>query len=430
MTQPPASGLSAAAAAPAPNTPAGFIQRLESLRGLAALLVAVFHSFMVFRADWLNGFWPEGLSGWQHVQATVLKGILVFCNGPAAVVVFFVLSGYVLARSLEGVRPAVSRWRTLAAFYVRRLLRIYPMHVFWVLLIAGALYVFHTKYDFAHASLMFDGAYRTKIEAGGLLDNLLLLKNDLNPVTWTLRVEVAASLAIPFFYLAYRRRGLLGNLLILTALMALSYAWLPVLRSEAVLGTVPELGRILGHQAVAEPVFFGYMFFLGVMLPRLMNTGMFARGRWSTAAFFAFALLLFSANLLFSQLLPVGDLRNWCFQFCEAAGAAYVVGYICCHQSDRGFLRVLDGWFFHHLGKVSFSFYVTHFAIWYATGWGLCQYLPPAWAGAHPVLIEAGVALFTVPLAFGVSLLTYRFVERPFMAVAKRLSRRILQQNA
>src|SRR5262245_45966009 len=96
---------------------ARFQPRLESIRGVAALMVVLFHALALIRIDaWLP----------QKIRAVLqLAG-----DGNGGVAIFFVLSGYVLARSLDASAPASSGLlpETLR-FAVRRVLRIWPAMV-------------------------------------------------------------------------------------------------------------------------------------------------------------------------------------------------------------------------------------------------------------------------------------------------------------
>src|SRR5258708_32678860 len=69
----------------------GFLPRIESMRGIAALTVVGFHVSNQFSASpafgWFDGF--------------AFRIFTAFFNGVGAVVIFFVLSGFVLARSLD-----------------------------------------------------------------------------------------------------------------------------------------------------------------------------------------------------------------------------------------------------------------------------------------------------------------------------------------
>src|SRR5258707_7143149 len=68
----------------------GFIPRIESLRGIAALTVVAAHVW--------GQFSDAPSAGWD---AAVFHGLKGLSNGTGAVVGFFVISGFVLARSLE-----------------------------------------------------------------------------------------------------------------------------------------------------------------------------------------------------------------------------------------------------------------------------------------------------------------------------------------
>jgi peptidoglycan/LPS O-acetylase OafA/YrhL len=86
---------------------------LDSLRGLAALFVFFGHYL---------GIWGDIFSHKNLVETPL--GILF--NGTASVMLFFVLSGFVLSLPfINGEKPL-----KLTAFYVKRILRIYPAFIF------------------------------------------------------------------------------------------------------------------------------------------------------------------------------------------------------------------------------------------------------------------------------------------------------------
>jgi hypothetical protein len=69
-----------------------FIPRLESLRGIAALAVVSYHVW--------GQFSDTPSAGWD---AAAFYALARLSNGTGAVVGFFVISGFVLARSLEAI---------------------------------------------------------------------------------------------------------------------------------------------------------------------------------------------------------------------------------------------------------------------------------------------------------------------------------------
>lgn len=92
------------------------IDILEGLRGLAALVVFLFH--------WLIGFFPQCSGLWPNFpkdQGLVGRWGFFFINGSGAVVFFFVLSGFVLSRraflthATDAIgEAALKRWPRLA----------------------------------------------------------------------------------------------------------------------------------------------------------------------------------------------------------------------------------------------------------------------------------------------------------------------------
>ena len=90
----------------------GFFSPLESLRGLAALVVIVFH------ADWTNP-----ITAWNFFQ-----------NGALMVDFFFVLSGFVIFHSYGQKLPSLPN---IVRFLWLRLGRLYPLHLAFLLVFVG-----------------------------------------------------------------------------------------------------------------------------------------------------------------------------------------------------------------------------------------------------------------------------------------------------
>ncbi|MFG0382625.1 acyltransferase family protein [Pseudomonas sp. zbq_18] len=95
--------------------PSAYIPQLESLRGWAILLVVAFHFFGILRGESLQ--LPEESPIWLRVIGA----------GNTGVTLFFVLSGFLLAR------PFIKAFRSgakvnIGQFYLARLLRIIPLY--------------------------------------------------------------------------------------------------------------------------------------------------------------------------------------------------------------------------------------------------------------------------------------------------------------
>jgi peptidoglycan/LPS O-acetylase OafA/YrhL len=137
---------------------------LDTLRGSAAILVATYH----FHGDWTN---------WQHMW-----------SGHLAVDLFFVLSGFVIAHRYICGPDAISR----IEFIGRRLIRLYPLHIFSLLtFVCAALAVWHTLPDYKQGPFAI------------LLENLTLTQNvgfngelTYNYPNWSVSVEFWVSVIV------------------------------------------------------------------------------------------------------------------------------------------------------------------------------------------------------------------------------------------
>ena len=146
----------------------------DSLRGLAVLSVIGFHVAS------LTGRLSEGP-----------VGRVMFVLGGQAVIVFFVISGFLLYRPFVAARAAGRPLPRTGAFLFRRAFRIVP--AYWVILTVLALY---PALNFPHGwwrYYLFLQLYDSNTVLSGL------------PVAWTLCVEVTFYLLLPVWALGVRR---------------------------------------------------------------------------------------------------------------------------------------------------------------------------------------------------------------------------------
>ena len=162
---------------------------LTALRGLAAVWVALHHAEL----------------GWSLPASRTLHDVLLF--GQLAVDVFFILSGFIMARVYRDLR-----WPGAGRFALRRLSRIYPLHVSVMLALA--------------LSALLSERFRSGSTHpwGDFLPDLLLLNPLLqrppawNPPSWSAGVELCCYLL--FLPLAFLLRRLPRPALLAFALIA------------------------------------------------------------------------------------------------------------------------------------------------------------------------------------------------------------------
>lgn len=204
----------------------GRLLPLEALRGMAAMLVVMHHFFLGYMPALLMFTPPSGLRGLLPDSGTPL---FVFVNGKAMVIIFFVLSGYVLA--LKGLRP--NPGRVLADAAIKRWFRFAPV-VLLALLFSYSLFALHLyRYDDAgvlNGSLWLHNfgdqpqnyvPHFSAILYEALAGCFLSGESRFDPVLWTMQIEFFGSMIV--FMLAsllpQARRGWLWLALALMAVL-------------------------------------------------------------------------------------------------------------------------------------------------------------------------------------------------------------------
>jgi peptidoglycan/LPS O-acetylase OafA/YrhL len=309
----PASTTGPAAAVPAPPPPApserGFRRDIEGLRGLAVLLVVLFHT-----------------------------GVPGFSGGYVGVDVFFVLSGYLITGLLTNEVERTGRVR-FAAFYARRVRRLLPASA---LMLAAVVAVGALVLSPLEQLLFVRTARATALYASNLWFTRALdyfgPNADANPLlhTWSLAVEEQFYLVWPLIVaLAARRsrRTLAAALLLLSVLSLAGGVWLTYLRPGFAFFLMPPRAWEFGAGGLAA------------LLPALTSRRAVPVLGWGGLGAVVLAACLFSANTPFpgvAALLPVAG-----------TAAALVAGRAAVP-------RLLGHPAFQHLGRLSYSWYLWH----------------------------------------------------------------------
>jgi len=143
---------------------------LDGVRGLAALSVALGHCMLIVAG---MDVWSKTAFDFPAMPAQEIAGRLMHLlfPGNGAVMVFFVLSGYVLWGSFARKRPTTA---DVPDYIVARLFRLLPLVVATTLLYWLV----------------------TSPSPGELIANMLLLSTGMNKVLWSLQVEMIGSMVI------------------------------------------------------------------------------------------------------------------------------------------------------------------------------------------------------------------------------------------
>jgi peptidoglycan/LPS O-acetylase OafA/YrhL len=158
------------------------IYALESLRGIAALCVALFH-------------YPS-------------SSILFFEKGFYAVNFFFILSGFVISYNYSN---RINKLNDLIQFQIKRFYRLYPVHIFvlvLIFLIQTAKYFVIRYTDLSYGSEAFGSRYTIK----DFFANLFLIHSifnfsywlSWNPASWSISTEFYTYIIFALIFLIFR----------------------------------------------------------------------------------------------------------------------------------------------------------------------------------------------------------------------------------
>lgn len=329
--------------------------------------------------------------------------------GEFGVNVFFLISGFLITRLLLDEQARSGRIR-LGAFWMRRVLRLYPA-LLGLVVLGGGIYAAMGGWlsvGQVAAALL----YMTNFAQIYWVNYATHLPGVFHPfsVLWSLAVEEHFYLLYPTLVLLVGgRRGRLAGLLlglIIAGAIWSDMVWhitAPALREERVLlGTDTRISAILAGALLAT--------LLGTSLgPRLLR---WLGGPWAAA--------LAIALLLASLLLRNPDFRGtWRFSV-QSVGLFIGVGALL-YAPWLGFARRLLS---HRValwaGRWSYSLY-----LWHPIAKLLVMGAVPAWAQAAE-MEHYGLGWFAIGLPVSLLLsclfagLSYRFVEAPVLALRRR----------
>ncbi|MDE1180165.1 acyltransferase [Paraburkholderia sp.] len=362
------------------------IKSFEGLRGVAALLVAVYH---------FNGFLRPG---------SIVDSFYLLVD------LFFILSGFVIFRAYQ---DGLSTPRQLGRFMVRRFGRLYPLHAFAALFFVAVtcssrmLKVVMTHLGLG-AALSAPGSHAFDLPGvPEILSNLFLLQGigpfshyEINGPSWSISTEFYTYivLALGVYFLKGRVRMIAFSVI---AAVGLALAFYGSVHADACLQT----GHCLdSHLEYAFPRCLGG-FFLGAIADRLAPRVALAGERaLSLAQVGAAALALF---IMWKSI----SIPSYAF---FGVFAFFIV--VLTLASDIGPLAMLlKTRVCQFLGKISYSMYLVHAPLVFI---GHLTMKP------LPLVVKFAVLAGYLALVIAISTQTFRFIEAPGRDFARKLSNR------
>jgi peptidoglycan/LPS O-acetylase OafA/YrhL len=346
---------------------------LDSLRGLAALTVFFHHGILI--SILFGALNRSNIPPMLAVVSPIPKAVV--WAGQAPVILFFVLSGFVL--SLPWVR---GRNPAYGSFAVKRICRI------WVPYLAALGITLALRIWAANPGRLAFDRWEEPISAA-LAFNLVGLigvfdPGAVNTAIWTLTQEMRISLVYPLILRGVSRAS-----------------WKPVVVCAATASVGALVIRRLLHlqqENFLYSVHYATLFVVGYLAARYQPVITRRRSPWMLPL----GLLLFTYGAWFfpgRQFLHSAIFNDW-----SAAAGSFVLILTSTSESTLGVMLrwKVPAW----LGKVSYSFYLLHLPI-----------------------LDACLLHFSVPVAIAIALpaallaaeLSYRWIERPAIALGAGL---------
>ncbi|MBK7028407.1 MAG: acyltransferase [Bacteroidales bacterium] len=348
---------------------------LDGLRGVAAVMVVIFHFFETF-------------SGGNHLTQIINHGYL-------AVDFFFVLSGFVIGYAYD------DRWKSMSVkeFFKRRLIRLHPMIIIGMLIGAIGFY-------FSASPVVFPG-----ISAVPVWKMLLIMligftllpvppsmdirgwgeMHPLNGPAWSLFFEYVANILYAFFL----RKA---SKLVLSLLVALAGIALIHLAVSGPNGDVVGGWSLDPVQIRVGLTRLLYPFMAGLLLSRISKPGKFRH------AFLWCSLLLI---LIFSFPRIGGSEHLWWNGLYDSLSIIFLfplIVYLGASGQLRGKISASVCGF---LGDISYPIYIIHYPLIYIfTAWVVDNQVPlqKAWPAGLLLLFSsiaiawASLKLYDIPV--------------------------------
>jgi peptidoglycan/LPS O-acetylase OafA/YrhL len=369
------------------QAPVRRFHELDSVRGIAALTV-VFHHF-------------SRICSPQVVHILDRTPLRLLVAGHQAVILFFLLSGFVL--TLPYKKEGGLNYRP---FLLKRVCRIYLPY-----LGALALAILCDR-QFSSRSPMSNYwtqlTWSTPVTTHLIVQHILFLGNydwsQFNTAFWSLVYEMRVSLIFPLIALAVLRLRSRW-LLLCAAALSLSFFPLAILLSSTL--HLSSRGAAINTMLTLH---YAAFFLIGSLVARHLdeiNRHYAQLTSLQAGAIAVVSLLLYgfaNASSLVQRFSIPPDLYDWGI----AAGATMLIVFA---MNCRPFLSFLNSRTIHHLGQLSYSLYLIHGTILFVLVHTLLGHVPMS----HILLIYLSATLLVTEIF-------YRLIERPAMLLGRRLT--------
>lgn len=384
------------------------IHSLDSLRGISSLIVVIFHcliSFPVFYAAF----------NFQHYNNTLVKYLTItplhtLWVGPEAVLLFFVLSGFVL--SLPYLKGEGLPYRK---YVVKRFFRIYIPYIIIMFVYIIVIALLKDYRDINTLSEAYNVRWDHPVTLKAVISYVFMLGYDMtnvNGVIWSLVHEMRISLIFPVIMLLVNRFNWVKALIYGVGSSMLGYILLKIGARYIFQGMYPTL-----VSSFCDTFYYCTFFVLGATLAKYRSRlCSFVRPMKPAYKLLLFILVILLINfkwVFHGMYLSISNKLSF-IRYGIAGDWTVALGVILLFilvLSSKTAEALLTKRFFVWLGKISYSVYLVHVIVIMLLSRYLSRLIPMEFAFAL-------VPVLTLPLAH----LAYKYIELPAINAGKRLT--------
>ncbi|SFX28131.1 Peptidoglycan/LPS O-acetylase OafA/YrhL, contains acyltransferase and SGNH-hydrolase domains [Thermoactinomyces sp. DSM 45891] len=363
--------------------------QLDSLRGIAALTVVFSHLLYIFPY-----FEPNTSQNTDYFWLNIVKysPLHIFFDGHGAVILFFVLSGFVLA--LPYYRESFKL--EYIPYVIKRFFRIYVPYI--VTLVFAFLLAFPFIGEVVQGGSDFvSRGWNKEIAIQDIWNHILFIGNydtrDFHPVIWSLIHEMRISIIFPFIMMLVLRlnwKSVLCFAVFLSVMVevaSLDYTihYIGIFMVGALLAKYYQ--TIVDWLEEKNTLFKGFLFLLG-------------------ACFYSYSFLFY--NVSFAHNFIIDD-------WFTAIGS---VIFISISLASIRATNVLKWKPIHFIGKISYSLYLVHLPIILFMVHLLANLIP-----------TSSILLLSFVVSLLVASLCYYFIEIPSIKMGAKMASRIKKRE-
>lgn len=368
---------------------------LDSLRGLAALTVLVGHFLLIFTFVEPDTFSNHEYNIWNIFKYSPLH---ILFAGYEAVILFFLLSGFVLSLPFYKNDFSFSK-QWYKGYLIKRFFRIYLPYIISTLIAIVMVLLIRPSF-IEGASDFVNRLWASDLTLRNLLGHTLLIgefnTSTLNPVIWSLSHEMRISIIFPFLMYAVLKFDYKK-----TFAIALFFS----IASYGLLSFLPYKGAI----SIWMSPHYAAIFIIGALLAKHIDSIVsYIRGLKPLYKLVLFCLALctytYKWNFYDVDILHIGIVNEWSTVF----GASLFIIVAFSSSTMSAFLNLKP---IHYLGKISYSLYLYHtisllFVVHLINNYDA----------------KASILAASFVLSFILAVLSYHFVEIPSIKLGRRLS--------